>query len=554
MKSKVQLREWLESLASEADAQTRLYDSSIIKLYQCLSSLYVWWRDAKQYEGFLDELYAENNITTRRKDEENFVRVIRLVWRIDWDGSRGASLQSWSKALREIHHEFETNKERYSVNAIENIILFIRKSGGVSGLTKSKEESEDATNDDEKGKKKKKSTSKRDLENQAKLRLRNKELAELYFENQAKSITTLDLQEIAVTTNDKSYAIALIRKKRDGYQVLSITEQDDLISEAMIRTYRRQQDSAPMTLRVINEIIQTQAYPIEFEKFRHSLSLRSKVKDEANKPMRQIRRLIYRSGSKDFLLSENRADCSVVTVAKPRNFTLHSKEDIFLSANDRTFIEQEIIQKKNLAFFEIASNKELIESDEVAPKASHFIMCKYKIDGYIRNLYFYKTASIKEASKQQAMFAPTTEPKWLAEISSEWLTHFKARFLSSWLRSFGTNVNQRRNQVLRLDVGKKIAIHFDGENGVFSRQIEDFKAMKKTEGKSLKLHFHARDLIPTLVALTEQEIVSKVQLAANEHALVISYKTEITDYSIAIPTTKANGTRNKQAFASLGEP
>jgi hypothetical protein len=553
MKSKVQLREWLESLASEADAQARLYDSAITKLYFCLSSLYVWWREAKQYEGFLDELYAENNITTRKKDEENFVRVIRLVWRIDWDGNRGASLQSWSKALREIHHEYETNREKYSANAIENLILFIRKNGGVNGLTKNKEDAEDATNDDEKGKKKKKTASRREVENQAKLRGKNKELAELYFENQAKTLSTLDLQNIAVTTNDKSYAIALIRKKRDGYQVLSLTEQDDLITEAMIRTYRRQQDSAPMTLRVINEIIQTQAYPIEFEKFRHSLSVRSKVKDENNKPMRQIRRLIYRSDSNDFLLSENRADCSVVTVAKPRNFTLQAKEDIFLSANDRTFIEQEIIQKKNLAFYEIASNKELIANKEEEPKACHFIMCKYKIDGYIRNLYFYKTSSIKEASREQAMFAPKAPPKWIAEVSNEWLAHFKARFLSSWLRSFGTNVNQRRNQVLRLDVGKKIAIHFDGENGVFSRHIEDFNAMTKTVGESLKLHFHARDLIPTLVALTEQEIVDNVQIAASEHALVFSYRTEITDYSIAIPTTKQNGTRNKQAFASVGD-
>lgn len=304
-KTKTELRAWLESLASEADSQARLYDSAIAKLYHCLASLYVWWREAKQYEGFLEELYEEYNITTRKKDEENFVRVIRLVWRIDWNGNRGASLQSWSKALREIHQEYETNKEKYSVNAIENIILFIRSSGGVSGLTKSKEDSEDATNDDDKGKKKKKTASRREQENESTLRGKNKELAELYFENQAKTITKLDLQDVAVATNDKSYALALIRKKKDGYQVLSLTEQDDLITEAMIRTYRRQQDSAPMTLRVINEIIQTQAYPSEFEKFRHSLSLRSKVKDENNKPMRQIRRLIYRSASKDFLLSEN---------------------------------------------------------------------------------------------------------------------------------------------------------------------------------------------------------------------------------------------------------
>jgi len=551
--SKSDLRVWLDGLASEASEQTRLYDSSINKLYQCLSSLYVWWREAKQYEGFLDELYQELNISTRKNNEENFVRVIRLAWRIDWDGNRGASLQKWSKALKELHHEYETNKEKYKSNAIDSLILFSLSSGGVSGLIKDKADSDDETNDDDKKKTvKKKNKSQRQKDNDARLKVKNKELAELYFENNAKPITSVDLQNVAIATNDKSYAVALIRKKNNGYQVLSVTENDDLVSEAMIRTYRRQQDSAPMTLRVINEIIQTQAYPIEFEKFRHSLSLRSKIKDENNKPMKQIRRLIYRAKEKDFLLSENRADCSVVTIAKPIKFTLNVKENIFLSANDRNFIEQEIIQKRNLAFYETVGNKELIENKDDEVKASHYILCKYKIDGYIRKLYFYKTTSIRQESVQQAIFNPSEVPKWKAEINNEWISQFNVRFLVSWLRSFGSSVNQRRNQVLRLDVGKQLAIHFDGENGVFSRHIKDFTKLNNFVGAELKLHFHARDLIPTLQSLAEQNIVGKINLAANENALVINYKTEISEYSIAIPTTKKNGTRNKQAFASIG--
>jgi hypothetical protein len=268
--------------------------------------------------------------------------------------------------------------------------------------------------------------------------------------------------------------------------------------------------------------------------------------------MKQIRRLIYRANEKDFLLSENRADCSVVTLAKPRNFALNVKENIFLSANDRNFIEQEIIQKRNLAFYEIVGNKELTENKDDAVKASHYIMCKYKIDGYIRNLYFYKTSTIREESNQQATFKPSEVPKWKAEIDKEWIAQFNVRFLVSWLRSFGSSVNQRRNQVLRLDVGRQIAINFDGENGVFSRHIKDFMKMKHVEGEELKLHFHARDLIPTLHALAEQDVIGKIHLAASEDALVIQYKTAICDYSIAIPTTKKNGTRNKQAFASVG--
>ena len=107
--------------------------------------------------------------------------------------------------------------------------------------------------------------------------------------------------------------------------------------------------------------------------------------------------------------------------------------------------------------------------------------------------------------------------------------------------------------MLRLDVGKQIAIYFDGENGAFSRNIKDFSKLNKVQGKELKLHFHARDLIPSLHALAEQDVIGKIKLAASEFALVINYRTAICEYSIAIPTTKKNGTRNKQSFTSVGD-
>jgi hypothetical protein len=72
-------------------------------------------------------------------------------------------------------------------------------------------------------------------------------------------------------------------------------------------------------------------------------------------------------------------------------------------------------------------------------------------------------------------------------------------------------------------------------------------------GKDLKLHFHARDLIPTLCALVEQDVIGKIKMAASEFALVFNYKTAICEYSIAIPTTKKNGTRNRQSFTSVGD-
>ena len=135
--------------------------------------------------------------------------------------------------------------------------------------------------------------------------------------------------------------------------------------------------------------------------------------------MKQIRRLIYRAKSKDFLLSENRSDCSVVTIAKPKDFNLNVKEDVFLSANDRNFVEQEIIQKRNLAFYEIVGNKELVEinleTDNILKRRN-----SNELQAIIENVESERTRlqSVKEQNSLQ-IHTLETKSKWL-----DWFSKF----------------------------------------------------------------------------------------------------------------------------------
>jgi len=555
--TKANLRIKIDELASEADKQTRVQDSATTLLYKGLAELYVWWLDANKYEGFLDELYDELNIKTRSNDDENFVRVIKLMWRIDWNGRRSHSIQKWSVALRKVDHEYTSNKGRYKSNTIENIVLFIQTKGGVNGLVGITKDLDKNPSLEHGRSGKKNSKNSKDLENDAKLKAKNVELAEQYFANEAKPIIRFDLGDFKIPLSDKNYALALVRKTSGSkFQILSMTEGDDLISEAMIRTYKRQQDSAPKTLRLIAEIIQTQALPTQFEKHRYSLAPKSKVKTELEKPMKQVKRLLYRAATKDFLLSENRTDCSVVTIATPIDFAFRTNTDTFLNANDRTFIEQKIIQERNLSFFDVASSKEIVENKDDKLKASHYIMSKYKIDGYIRNLYFYRLDALSPQSQPQATTKnDLSDYLWEAQVDASWLSALNANFLNLWLRSFGASVNQRRNQLLRIDLAQSsFIIHYDGAERHFSKYSENFKVIYlKKSAQNLKLTFTTNDLIPTLNALTEQTIIGRIKISANEDVLTFSYKTASAQYVIAIPTSDTKGKRNKTAFVAYGE-
>jgi hypothetical protein len=134
MASKSVLKKMLESLIAEADEITQLYESSQQRLYLNLGSVYLWWREAVKVQGFLEELYAERKLVSRG-EEENFTRLVRLVWQMDWSGRQAPKLQNWARALRGLNQEFKTNKDAYDVkDPEEKIRQFFDAKGGISGV------------------------------------------------------------------------------------------------------------------------------------------------------------------------------------------------------------------------------------------------------------------------------------------------------------------------------------------------------------------------------------------------------------------------------------
>ena len=78
MSSKAELKKVLDRLIGDADEQTQLHESSIQSLYRTIGNAYLWWREARKFDGFLEELYAERRLVQRGGDE-NFTRLVRLI-------------------------------------------------------------------------------------------------------------------------------------------------------------------------------------------------------------------------------------------------------------------------------------------------------------------------------------------------------------------------------------------------------------------------------------------------------------------------------------------
>lgn len=214
MASKSELKKVLESLIAEADEITQLYESSQQRLYLNLGSVYLWWRDAKKVDGFLEELYDEHKLVSRG-GEENFTRLVRLVWQMDWSGRQAPKLQNWAKALRGLDQEYKTNKDAYDVaNPQEKIRQFFDAKGGVSGVgalvTPMQRTDEDEANT--KNAKAAQKKTKQEVLSDIALIEKHNELGELFYAEEAKPIISVSSKSKKIETTRKGYAVALLRR------------------------------------------------------------------------------------------------------------------------------------------------------------------------------------------------------------------------------------------------------------------------------------------------------------------------------------------------------
>lgn len=554
MSSKSELQTKLDKLISDADAQTRLHESSRALLYRTLAGVYLWWREAKKIDGYLDELYKGRNLVARG-DEEKFTRLIRLVWQMNWDNRKYPTLQLWSNAVRAIHSEFESNNDAYAVDPQAKLKEFISNKGGIRGMLGITDRDELLpVENEQKGNKKR---SKTDLINDQKLLEKHFELGVNHFAANAPSLTNIVSKTRQFAMTNEGFAVALVKRGENSeYKILRVTNDGDLVKKTIIETYKRKPDAAPYVLRLIGEVIETQSLPLALERHRASLSGVSDVlASDGKTKLKQLKRLLFRPKSKDILLSESRSDCSVVTIATPHQFPVTTDENLLLRTSSNRYIENEIVQKRDMSFFTTFTKRiQSVTNPEL--KASHSLTTKNSVTGKIRNLYFYKLSSLAEGSQIQAVVnkSATTAPVWRATADKDWVDALYALFVSNWLTAHGANINRPDHKQVLFELSKNgILIRHYGHNGAYTATEDRVPAPAIASGsKSCAIHLLSKDIFPVLNALAHQDIIGKVQLMANTDMLAIQYETEVAKYSIAVPSCSKNGKRTKTAFVAMG--
>jgi hypothetical protein len=553
MSTKQELLSELESLVQSAVEQTEWHARTNEYLYKALAGVYLWWRRAREVEGFLEEQYGLHGILTRNYGgEEKFTQVLRLVWRLDWHGPSKANLQQWSLALREVNKEYERNTAAYKTNAQETIAQYIDAKGGVRALIGAVVYFDSAQSEIDK--KSKGAKNARPTEDDTKKREKHLELGEAYFASPMSSILSIEVPK-AIAVNRMGYAIALLRQTGDKtFDVLSSINDESQIAEAIISSYKRNDCAAPTVLRLLTEVVCTQSLPVALEKHRFRLA-DIVVRTGEKWPVRQNKRLMFRKKEGDILFSENKTDCSVVTVAKLLSSPINANEDVFLNVNDRCYIEQAIIQKHELSFYSTADDYK-IPMTRSGIDASHKLVVENKVTGKLKGLFFYKVSKLREQSLPQANLASDycSAPIWQAKVNRLWIESLNVQFVGGWLREYGDHITRAKHKVMQFDFGKTgMVIKHYGENANFTNASPLFsiKGVVKAS-KPISTMFAAKDILPVLDGLMQIETDGDITLSVTDDVLVIAYLTKLASYTISVPTCSKDAKRNKVAFAAYG--
>ena len=375
----------------------------------------------------------------------------------------------------------------------------------------------------------------------------------LYFSKHAVPIAKIATAKVIPISNS-NLAVGLLRKKGSSYELLGATADDDMLRQAVIKTYKRTNSEQADTVRVITEIIRTQALPASLSALARRLADKTKVLAASGIPMNAIKRLRYRAKAKTFLLSPSRTDCAVVTIATPFVGIFVAKADVAFSANDRAYIESALIQAEDFNLFD-ADGEHRVPKVTGAESATHKLRLTNTVTKLHRYVRFYPLSVFKPQSRPQANFktSPRFAPNWQAKLDVAWWERYYYGFWSRWINGYGRQITRPANKVLQLAFGKKLLITSYNLRADNFAEDETVNVDAATVSKPLKVCVLSKDIVPVAHALAHMEIASAITLSVNAHALLFSFKTNTATYQIAVPTCDLKGKRDKQYFEALGE-
>ena len=568
------IRNEFDKIRLEGSANYANYVRSKAELRRALVKAYLWWRDCQNEPGLLDRLYDENGLQNRaaQDNKPNFGPMLRLMFnKIDIEDRERITIWSWGTAVRALHMEYEDNPKRYRHNAEGKLVSYFNEMGGISGLTKKDEpdEGEEYIKADKQSKVGK-SASKAALASQDAIKLNLQQRA-LDVLRSDKGIGKADTKT-AVRVGEHGLLALLARREPNGtITILGSANSQDAVKLVAEQVIQADLSSLPSSLRLLAEIIRSQAYPpismpsklSDRKIWRHSVLMdKSNIKtsdlpnwdpNSKQKP-KQLwapKRLLVRGSQNDIILSNSKASSSVVTRCVPNNKFIAKGDEIYLRAMEMARLEY-MMETGELQLYD-ANPKQGLAASASGSNYDYQLELTSNVRKTPLMLHFYDTKHYAGSiTAFQADFNfKSFKPSWRFMLKQDDIRFLRQELIDKWFTTLGYGRQPLRfnNIIMQVFVtANRLTVQFNiNKDGQIPNRKIDIKAKIVVDGKTFKMLHLSNDLAPVLYNLADANMNGSISVMGNSDAIVFSYANDIGEFQIAVPTATRLGKDGKRA-------
>jgi hypothetical protein len=537
------------------------------KEYQNISAIYLWWRAASTVAGYLDEAYKatySRRVNQDGSDGISFKRLLYLMYGnygIDKD-----SLDRKNRVLNHLHKEYEKNDNLYAKDGVNKLAGYIKTQGGVNGLIESS--SQDLNNTANQSSVSSTTNTQSSASNKNILRSANSfqnrvvsnitdEQRQSALQNEAalffsKHVSTHQVSiSPPIATNKEGYGLALVKRTASGYSVLGATDSASSIRELMVSAYRKQFAALPLATRCLFELIKTQTLTLNTQKLYDKLAEVSLDKHEDKTKKKITRRVMYLSKQNILVLSPTYSKSGVVTLAKLKHVLFEGgANDCFLPPRCRKLIEQRLLSTNDFNLF-APSNDSVIPRFERTGLASHLLRLDNKADaGDFIFVEFWQFEKQMDKACEQLFYVPSAAVDKIGKFSLPQtdVQTLATEHIDKWLASYGDHLTRPANALFKLSINQDgFVLGFDYVNGKFRNHASCNFTTKQAGKFDYSATFLSKDLCLALHSIGDLQVQGDIELTCTSQAFILSYSTDVADYTIAVPTTTGTK-RNEYAF------
>jgi hypothetical protein len=547
----------LDNMKQSAANVEKQYKLSNKSHYTHLVELVLFWLKAHSIQGYLDSICSSKlskSFKTKVDHGTNFAPLLATVWEgVEKSSVMTNKFNRNSRAMNAILNEYKANAEKYAVNTVDELVAFVEAKGGISGLidVNKKGNSGQNVSDLDADLQLCKTTATQGVEEIAKLSQEGLKLLQ--------SSTTYPTATFSgnVILNKDNCSLVLISQTSNGkYVVVDQITDTALINKSLAKQYGGNFGSCPKALRVIAETIATQCLPNSLQHAYKSL-IEEAGKFSDGEKCHVARRVIYKSGQGEFLLSSIRTDSCLVTVAKPKEQVIEEVDyDLQLSATSRRELEKKVISPRMFKSYKL----EDLGDHEIFPANgttySHELVLESvapdKDSKTDRIVVFMDAESTQTESFSQVDVADlsNTAPLWERTVNSSWVHEFNAAFTNNWIESHGKHIKRPHQTILELEFKRRIV-----QVNFFKKGAEyDFDLMVKVpvvdgDGYGVPCNVLSKDFAVAMHALGDLTLINDVVIQVYAGFLKFSYETDAATYELHIPFCDETGERDTTGFS-----